>query len=63
MRWFNRDLTPMKIGTVPHTVLVHGSDKPVMPGKWVRIKETEGDKWHRVLVDRVNPDGHVFAKR
>ena len=64
MGWYERDLVPMKIGTVPHVVLIHGNDKAkVAPRNWVRIKESEGDHWHKVLIDAINPDGHIFAQR
>ena len=64
MRWFDRNLTPMKIGTVPHVVLVHGADaKRMNPGVYVRIKESEGDKWHTVLVREVRDGEQVFADR
>lgn len=53
---------PAKLGTVPALVIVHGSD-PVEVGRWVRIKERDGDRWHRVRVTGVNDDGHFFADR
>lgn len=54
---------PMKIGTIPCLVWVHGSDKNKMsPGNWVRIKEMEGDRWHKVLITDVI-DGNIFASR
>lgn len=54
----------MKLGTIPKVVLVHGADKKKMKaGKWIRIKESEGDKWHQVLVEDVRDDGTVVASR
>ncbi len=55
-------LRPCKIGTVPTVVRVHGRDR-IEPGRWIRIREAEGGPWVRVLVDRVDPDGHFFASR
>ena len=66
MAWYDRsDLTAMKIGTMPLCmVLVHGSDRQKLtPGNWVRIKEAEGDKWHQVLVTKINDGGDIFAAR
>ena len=64
-RWLSRDdLTPMKLGTIPTLVLIHGSDKRrLIPGKWVRIKEREGGNWDRVLVEHVRPCGTVIASK
>jgi hypothetical protein len=62
--WHSNVLTPMKLGTVPCCVLIHGTDRKRMaPGKWIRIKECEGDRWHAVLVTEINETGHVFASR
>lgn len=64
MSWWDKDLTPMKLGTVPMTVLIHGTDKRSMtPGKWVRIKRSEGDKWLSVLVEAIRDDGTVVASK
>lgn len=51
-----------KIGTVPKVVRVHGRDQ-IQVGKWVRIQECAGDRWHAVLVTKVNDDGYWFADR
>lgn len=62
--WFDNPLTPMKIGTIPALVLVHGTDRERMtPGNWVRVKECEGGKWSRVLIDNINANGDIFASR
>jgi hypothetical protein len=62
--WYDRNLTPMKLGTVPHIVLIHGFDRRhLAPGKWIRIKEGEGCKWNRVLVEAIRDDGTVVASR
>ena len=62
--WYDLSLTPMKLGTVPHVVLIHGADKRRMSaGKWIRIKESQGDKWHSVLVEAIRDDGTVVASR
>lgn len=62
--WHDRNLTPMKLGTVPKAVLIHGFDKRRMAaGKWIRIKESEGDKWHSVLVEDIRDCGTVVASR
>ena len=53
---------PCKLGTVPALVWVHGKDQ-IEVGKWVRIKECEGDTWHSVFVDKINEDGYFFASR
>lgn len=64
MKWHDRDLTPMKIGTVPCVALIHGTDKKAMrQGSIIRIKECEGDRWHTVMVDEVRPCGTVVASR
>lgn len=64
MNWYDKDLTPMKLGTIPKVVLIHGSDKKKMEaGKWIRIKEAEGDVWKSVLVEAVRDDGTVVASR
>lgn len=51
-----------KIGTMPAVARVHGKDK-IEVGKWIRIQERQGDKWHSVLVRRVEPDGFFQADR
>lgn len=51
-----------KLGTMPALVLVHGSDT-IEVGKRIRVKESDGDRWHYVLVTRINPDGYFFADR
>lgn len=62
--WYDLSLTPMKLGTVPRVVLIHGADKRRMSaGKWIRIKESQGDKWHSVLVEAIRDDGTVVASR
>jgi hypothetical protein len=53
---------PCKLGTVPTLVHLHGSDR-LEVGKRVRIKEREGDRWHRVLVTAVHLDGYFKADR
>ena len=64
MKWFDRPLVSMKIGTIPALVLVLGTDRHRMTvGRYIRVKEREGGKWTKVLVDRVNDDGYVFASR
>ena len=64
MSWYDKDLTPMKLGTIPKVVLIHGTDKRNMAaGKWIRIKESEGDVWKRVLVESVREDGTVVASK
>jgi hypothetical protein len=63
-RWYDRELTPMKLGTMPKVVLIHGADKRrLAAGQWVRIKESEGDKWHSVLVEHIRECGTVVASR
>lgn len=60
--WYDRDLTPMKLGTMPTVALIHGYDRRRLAvGKWIRIKRSEGDKWHRVLVEAVRDDGTVVT--
>lgn len=62
--WYGHHLTPAKVGTMPAAILIHGSDKRLMqPGRWIRIKEGPGDKWHRVFVERVFEDGRVLVSR
>lgn len=60
--WFYNDLTSCKIGTIPALVLIHKSDK-VQIGSYVRVKECEGDKWHRLLITNINEDGYIFFTR
>ena len=50
-----------KLGTQPAQAHIHGRDA-LETGKRVRIKERDGDKWHSVLVTRVdrNEDGAVM---
>lgn len=55
---------PCKIGTIPWVVHLHGSDVPrLAPGEWVRVRLIPGAPWEKVLVTRVDPDGHFFADR
>ena len=62
--WYGRHLPPATVGTMPAAILIHGSDKRLMQtGRWIRIKEGPGDKWHRVLVEVVNEDGTVLVSR
>lgn len=42
-----------KIGTHPARARVHGRDV-IEPGKWIRIQECTGDRWHSVRVTRVD---------
>ena len=64
MDWFSQDLTPIKLGTIPALVLIHGSDKiRLKVGQWIRIKEHQGDKWHKVFIDQINEGGTIFATR
>jgi hypothetical protein len=53
---------PCKIGTQPAHAHIHGADK-VEVGKTIRIKERVGDKWHGVLVTRVDDSGYFMADR
>lgn len=62
MRWIDK-CTSCKIGTMPMLVLVHGADKAMKAGKWIRIKYAEGGRWERVLVTRVDPDGYFMANK
>jgi hypothetical protein len=60
--WRVRGPRPCKIGTVPHTVYVHGHDK-VLPGLTVRVRDEGARRWERVVVDSVGPGRHFFAQR
>ena len=51
-----------KLGTMPALVIIHGADE-VIVGRRIRIKESDRDRWHRVRVTKVNPDGYFFADR
>jgi hypothetical protein len=53
---------PYKLGTMPGHAHVHGADR-VEVGRWIRIKECVGDKWHKVLVTRVDESGYFMADR
>ena len=58
------DRVPMKIGTMPCLVWIHGTDRKRMaPGLWIRVKEERGGRWTQVLIDRIDDEGHVFASR
>ncbi|HUR09641.1 MAG TPA: hypothetical protein VM347_44385 [Nonomuraea sp.] len=59
---FLRDARPAKLGTIPAIVVVHGADR-VEVGRRVRIKERDGDRWHKVLVTQLGPGDHFFADR
>jgi len=62
--WFSLDLTPMKLGTIPMLVLIHGGDKKrLAAGRWVRIKDSECGKWYKVLVEHIRPCGTVVASK
>lgn len=62
MTWLQKHGKPCKLGTVPAVVQVHKADR-VEVGRYVRIKECEGDWWHKVLVTQVHPDGYFKADR
>ncbi len=50
-----------KLGTVPTIAMVHGADaKRMSIGSWVRIKESEGDKWHRVHLTGYDRDADNY---
>jgi len=54
----------MKIGAVPVLARVHAGDlRRVAPGKVIRVQETEGGEWQRVLVTYINEYGHIFANK
>jgi hypothetical protein len=64
MLWQDRQLSPMKIGAVPVLARVHAGDlRRVAPGKVIRVQETEGGEWQRVLVTYINEYGHIFANK
>lgn len=60
--WLEKHGRPCKIGTIPAIVRVNGKSV-VEPGRYIEIKECEGDKWHYVLVTQVHPDGYFKADR
>lgn len=54
---------PCKIGTVPMVIFARDKRTPLAPGKVIRIKERQGDRWSTVKVTEVWESGYFMADR
>ena len=60
-KWLEK-ARPCKLGTIPAVVRVRAKSR-VEVGRWIAVQEMPGQRWHKVLVTEVHPDGHFKADR